>query len=34
MLAAKEEIADAYRTIWNDIEKIAKIKTFSIKTTC
>ncbi len=25
--AAKEEIADAYRTIWNDIEKIAKIKT-------
>ncbi len=27
MFAAKEEIADAYRTIWNDIEKIAKIKT-------
>jgi chromosome partitioning protein len=34
MFAAKEEIADTYRTIWNDIEKIAKIKTFSIKTTC
>ncbi len=25
--AAKEEIAGTYRTIWNDIEKIAKIKT-------
>jgi chromosome partitioning protein len=30
VFAAKEEIADAYRTIWNDIEKIAKINTFSI----
>jgi len=31
--AAKEEIADAYRTIWNDIEEIAKINILSTKTT-